>query len=77
MNEMVEVQKKMIDKNLEEIHQADFKNIVDAMSEEEKIIVLKSIKRTEVIIKEVLERVNQLEYRDDAMRKLFNIQNDE
>lgn len=77
MNAIVEVQKNVINKSLEEIHQADFKNVVDAMSEEEKIIVLKSIKKTEIIINEILERVNRLEDRDDAMRKLFNIQADD
>lgn len=77
MNAIVEVQKNVINKSLEEIHQADFKNVVDAMSEEEKIIVLKSIKKTEIIINEVLERVNRLEYRDGVMRKLFDIQADD
>lgn len=71
-DEFMTKQQKTIGKNIEEIHLADFQLKVDAMSEEEKLIVLKSIKRTEVILMEVVERVNRFEDRDDAMRKLLS-----
>lgn len=69
----VEKHQRMIDKSLEEIHLEDFQKTVDGMSEEEKIIVLKSIKKTEVIIMEVLERVNRLEDVNEGVMKLFGI----
>lgn len=69
----VEKHQRMIDKNIEEIHLEDFQKKVDGMSEEEKIVVLKSIKKTEVIIMEVLERVNRMEDVNEGVMKLFGI----